>query len=76
MAVHCAALPESLMESELFGHEKGAFTSADRQKPGRFDLAGSGTLFFDEVSEMSLPPRSSCCASCRSASSCASAAPA
>ena len=54
VAVHCAALPEALMESELFGHEKGAFTSADKQKPGRFDLAGSGTLFFDEVSEMSL----------------------
>jgi DNA-binding NtrC family response regulator len=53
VAVHCAALPESLMESELFGHEKGAFTGADRQKPGRFDMAGSGTLFFDEVSEMS-----------------------
>jgi DNA-binding NtrC family response regulator len=54
VAVHCAALSENLMESELFGHEKGAFTSADRQKPGRFDLAGSGTLFFDEVAEMSL----------------------
>jgi DNA-binding NtrC family response regulator len=52
VAVHCAALPETLIESELFGHEKGAFTSADRQKAGRFDLAGSGTLFFDEVSEM------------------------
>jgi DNA-binding NtrC family response regulator len=54
VAVHCAALPETLMESELFGHEKGAFTSADTRKPGRFDLAGSGTLFFDEVSEMTL----------------------
>ncbi len=54
VAVHCAALSENLMESELFGHEKGAFTSADRQKPGRFDLAGAGTLFFDEVAEMSL----------------------
>ena len=53
VAVHCAALPESLMESELFGHEKGAFTHADKRKLGRFDLAGSGTLFFDEVSEMS-----------------------
>jgi DNA-binding NtrC family response regulator len=52
--VHCAALPEALMESELFGYEKGAFTGAERQKSGRFDLAGSGTLFFDEVSEMSL----------------------
>ena len=51
--VHCGSLPDSLMESELFGHEKGAFTGADRKKPGRFDMAGSGTLFFDEVSEMS-----------------------
>jgi len=53
VAVHCAALPENLLESELFGHEKGAFTGADRQKPGRFELAGSGTLFFDEIGEMS-----------------------
>lgn len=52
VAVHCAALPENLLESELFGHEKGAFTNADRQKPGRFELAGSGTLFFDEIGEM------------------------
>ncbi|MBN1268497.1 MAG: sigma-54-dependent Fis family transcriptional regulator [Kiritimatiellae bacterium] len=51
VAVHCAAIPEPLMESELFGYEKGAFTNADKQKLGRFDLAGSGTLFFDEVSE-------------------------
>jgi transcriptional regulator with GAF, ATPase, and Fis domain len=53
--VHCSALPETLMESELFGHEKGAFTGADSRKLGRFDLAGAGTLFFDEVGEMSLP---------------------
>jgi DNA-binding NtrC family response regulator len=53
VAVHCAALPETLMESELFGYEKGAFTGAEKRKPGRFDLAGSGTLFFDEVGEMS-----------------------
>ncbi len=52
VAVHCAALPENLLESELFGYEKGAFTNADRQKPGRFELAGSGTLFFDEIGEM------------------------
>ena len=52
--VHCGALPESLMESELFGHEKGAFTPVDRQKLGRFDLAGSGTLFFDEVGAMAM----------------------
>lgn len=54
VGVHCAALSETLMESELFGHEKGAFTHADKRKLGRFDLAESGTLFFDEVSEMSL----------------------
>jgi DNA-binding NtrC family response regulator len=54
LAVHCGSLPDNLMESELFGHERGAFTGADRRKPGRFDLAASGSLFFDEVSEMSL----------------------
>jgi transcriptional regulator with GAF, ATPase, and Fis domain len=54
VAVHCGALTETLMESELFGHEKGAFTGADKLKHGRFDIAGSGTLFFDEVSEMTL----------------------
>jgi transcriptional regulator with GAF, ATPase, and Fis domain len=55
VAVNCAALPDGLMESELFGHEKGAFTGADHQKPGRFDLAGSGTLFLDEITEMTPP---------------------
>ena len=55
VAVHCGSLPESLMESELFGHEKGAFTNADKRRLGRFDLAGSGTLFFDEVGEMTAP---------------------
>ena len=54
VAVHCAALPENLLESELFGYEKGAFTNADHQKPGRFELAGAGTLFFDEIGEMSV----------------------
>ncbi len=54
VAIHCAALSESLMESELFGHEKGAFTGADKRKHGRFDLAESGTIFFDEVGEMPL----------------------
>ncbi|MBN1828222.1 MAG: sigma-54-dependent Fis family transcriptional regulator [Deltaproteobacteria bacterium] len=52
--VNCAAIPEELIESELFGHEKGAFTGATAKKRGKFDLANQGTLFLDEVADMSL----------------------
>lgn len=55
VAISCAALPETLLEAELFGHEKGAFTGADHAKAGRFELADEGTLFLDEIGDVPLP---------------------
>ena len=55
LAVNCAALVDNLLESELFGHERGAFTGATQRKPGKFELAVNGTLFLDEIGEMAQP---------------------
>lgn len=54
VAINCAAIPENLMESELFGYEKGAFTGATQSKPGKFELADGGTFFLDEIGELNL----------------------
>jgi len=55
VAINCAAIPETLLETELFGHEKGAFTGAAMRKPGRFEVAHRGTLLLDEIGDLSLP---------------------
>jgi len=55
ISLNCAALPESLIEAELFGHERGAYTGADRARPGQIELAHTGTLFLDEIATLTLP---------------------
>src|SRR5476649_1955361 len=54
LAINCAAIPENLLESELFGHEKGSFTGADSRRIGRFEQADHGTIFLDEIGELSM----------------------
>src|ERR687895_2663263 len=54
VAVNCAGIPETLLESELFGHVKGSFTGAYRDKPGKLELAADGSIFLDEIGEMTL----------------------
>jgi two-component system NtrC family response regulator len=65
VAINCAAIPEQLLESELFGYERGAFTGAVKQQLGKFELAAGGTLFLDEIGDLRFDCSRSCCASCR-----------
>ena len=67
--VNCAAIPDTLIESELFGHERGSFTGADRKQTGKFVEADGGTIFLDEVGDMSAPAQRRCSACCRRARS-------
>ena len=68
ISLNCAALPETLVESELFSHVRGAFSGAVAERSGKFELADGGTLFLDEVGELPLAVRPSCCACCRAGS--------